>query len=118
MKPLPVVSLNQEACQACYENSDSLAAQKNLIEVPIGGNVALFKNPSGVCCEELTIANYRFEDAATFVALQLILDWSESKPTGCSKSPILDRSLQSVGISLKQTKNWGSILQILYVKGI
>ena len=42
MKPLPVVSLNQEACKACYENSDSVAAQKNLIEVPIGGNVALF----------------------------------------------------------------------------
>ena len=67
--------------------------------------------------EDYTHRSFNETSGAHFVALQLILNWGRKGP-GAGKSPILDKSVSAMGISMKPSATFQNITQILYVKGV
>ena len=118
MEPLPSIALNPQAMEACRKNNTRVCELDE--EVPSReGNITTFKEVVGddknVSCEEYTMCKYESENAAEFVALELILDWAR-EGDHANKSPVIDRDTNSMGVSLKSHKKTINLIQCLYVK--
>ncbi len=116
MQKLPPVSFNEKASSACRENNDRVC---QLADVVNGGNLELYNKALGRVAvgEDYTHRSFNSTSGAEFVALQLILNWGRKGP-GEGKSPILDKSVTSVGICMGSSQAFQNITQVLYVKGV
>ena len=95
----------------------------NIKQVLDGGNkeyfgeLAKISNPD-LCCEEFTWRSFNSASGMEFVALMLISECgNDTSVTGKLKSPLLEPEVTAVGISMKPSKNFQNIIQVLFVKG-
>ena len=115
MAPLPPVSYDMRAAQACKQNNERVCT---MAEVEEGGNMALYHQITGEThvCEDYTMKQWTSTDGLQFVALQMIMNWGRMGPHQ-HKTPVLEPFVTAVGINMMSHKAYTNVTQCLYVKG-
>ena len=110
MQRISGVTFSEEANRACRERNDVVCSSPMVEEgmvIPIYHRISHSETP----CNEYTHKQFNGTSGADFVALQLILDWGIR-----GKSPILERFVTHLGISMRSHKEFSNVTQVLYVK--